>query len=115
MHPVAKAKAPPRIPGRRNLQRQLSPGFCFLFFSGTSFSSLELEALKIPPKFVPREHASPARRLWNTAELDGGGLCIAFKRGQELGGGVGAARDFRKHKSTAKSRKNSLLRCWTKK
>ena len=41
------------------------------------------------------------------------GLCVSFKGGWEKEQGVTG--DFRRHKSTSKSRKNSLLRCWTKK
>lgn len=40
------------------------------------------------------------------------GLCVSFKGGWETGQGV--AGDFRGHKSTPKSTKHSLPRCWTK-
>lgn len=67
------------------------PASCFPFFSGTSFPCLWLEALKIPPKYVPKENASTAKRLWDTEELDGGGLCVSFNGGWKKGRGEGGA------------------------
>lgn len=107
LHPVAKAKAPPHIPQGRNLQRQLSPGFLLPFLFWDLVPSLWLEALKIPPKYVPKEDAS-------TAEEPPEGVCV-FLSTEAGRKGRAVVRDFRRHKSTAKSRKNTLLRCWTKK
>lgn len=54
------------------------PASCLLYFSGTSFPSFQRKALKIPPKFVPREPASQTKRFWKTKKLNGVGFVCFF-------------------------------------
>lgn len=44
--------------------------------------------------------------------MEGGCALLLKEVGKQEGVGEGV--DFRRHKSTAKSRNNTLLRCWTK-
>lgn len=82
-YPVAKAKAPPHIPRRRNLQRQLSPRFLLPFLFWDLIPHLWLEVLKILPNLSPkRKPAQPTdfRILRSWME---GVLCVSFKGGWE--------------------------------
>lgn len=89
---IARAKTPPRIPGRRNLQRQLFP--CFLSFLGPPSPPSSLE---IPPNLSSKRMPVPKQESRILRSCGGeGGECFLLKevgrrREAEISGGTNQA------------------------